>query len=99
MCIYGPKLEDGVSYTLRTDTVETLPAPLTETYQKDTDHTYVTYKDEEPYLVRKPRDGFVNETYLQRWEGNALVSETLVSRDTCKPREEVYLTGTMDRDM
>ncbi len=99
VCIYGPSLGDNVRYTLRTETVETTIAPLIPTYQPDTAHSYVTYKDEEPYLIRKARDGFVNETYLQRWEGNALVSETLVSRDTCKPREEVYLTGTMDRDM
>ncbi len=98
VCIYGPKLEDGVSYTLRTDTIETLPAPLTETYQKDTDHTYVTYKDEEPYLVRKARDGFVNETYLQKWKDGQLIEEKFVSRDTCKARGAVYAVGTLNRE-
>ena len=98
VCIYGPKLEDGVSYTLRTDTVETLPAPLTETYQKDTNHTYVTYKDEMPYEVRKARDGFINETYLQKWQNSQLVEEKFVSRDTCKARGAVYAVGTLDRE-
>ncbi len=98
VCIYGPKLEDGVSYTLRTETVETLPAPLTETYQKDTEHTYVTYKDEEPYQVRKARDGFVNETYLQKWKDGLLVEEKFVSRDTCKARGAVYAVGTLNRE-
>ena len=98
VCIYGPKLEDGVSYTLRTDTVETLPAPLTETYQKDTDHTYVTYKDEEPYQVRKARDGFINETYLQKWQNGQLIEEKFVSRDTCKARGAVYAVGTLNRE-
>ncbi len=97
VCIYGPSLGDGVSYSLRTETVETLPAPLTDTYEKDTDHTYVTYKDEEPYLVRKARDGMINETYLQKWQNGELVSETFVSRDECKARGNLYLTGTIDR--
>ncbi len=95
--IYGPSLGDGVSYSLRTETVETIPAPLIDTYEKDTDHTYVTYKDEEPYLVRKARDGMINETYLQRWENGTLVSEKLVSRDECKARANLYLTGTLNR--
>ena len=97
VCIYGPSLGDGISYTLRTETVETIPAPLMDTYEKDTDHTYVTYKDEEPYLVRKARDGMINETYLQKWQYGTLISETLVSRDTCKERSNLYLTGTLDR--
>ena len=97
VCIYGPSLGDGVSYSLRTETVETITAPLSDTYEKDTDHTYVTYKDEEPYLVRKARDGMINETYLQKWVNGELVSETFVSRDECKARGNLYLTGTMDR--
>lgn len=96
VCIYGPSLGDGVSYTLRTETVETIPAPLDESYVKDTSHTYVTYKDEEPYLLRKARDGFVNVTYLQKWQDGELIEETFVSRDTCKERGTVYLVGTMD---
>ena len=99
VCIYGPTLGDGVYYTLNTITVETTEAPLNPTYQQDTAHTYVTYKDEEPYLVRKARDGFVNETYLQRWENGVVVSEKFVSRDTCKPRGEVYYVGTVDPEL
>ncbi len=98
VCIYGPSLGDNVKYTLRTETVETTFAPLEPTYVADKSHTYVTYKDEMPYQVREARDGFVNETYLQRWENGELVSEKFVSRDTCKAREAVYYTGTMDRD-
>ena len=95
--IFGPSLGDGISYSLRTETVETLPAPLTDTYKKDTDHTYVTYKDEEPYLARKARDGFVNVTYLQKWQDGELVSEKFVSKDTCMARGTVYYVGTLDR--
>ncbi len=95
--IYGPALPDGVKYTLRTETVETLMAPLTPEYQEDTQQQYVTYKDQEPYLLRKARDGYVNETYLQKWENGVLVSEELISRDTCKARAALYLTGTKTR--
>lgn len=94
--IFGPSL-GTTSYTLRTQTVESISAPLEPTYQKDKNHTYVTYTDEEPYLVRKARDGYINETYLQRWENGVMVSETLVSRDTCKARAAIYYVGTEKR--
>ena len=97
VCIYGPRLDDGVSYDLRTETVEVIPAPLTDTYEKDTAHEYVTYKDEDPYLLRKARDGMINETYLQKYQNGRLVSETFVSRDECKARSNLYLTGTLNR--
>ena len=96
VCLYGPSL-GTVSYSLRTETVETIPAPLDITYQKDKNHVYVTYKDEEPVLIREARDGFINETYLQKWNNGSLVSETSVSRDECKARNTVYAVGTLDR--
>ena len=96
--IYGPSLGEGVSYKLRTEEqVEVIPAPLSVSYVKDTNHDYVTYTDEEPYLYREARDGFINETYLQKWQNGQLISETFVSRDECKAREAVYLVGTQSR--
>lgn len=94
--IYGAPM-NGVTYALRTETVEILPAPEEPTYEKDTNHQYVTYKDEEPYLVREARDGFINETYLQRYENGVLVEETFISRDVCKERAALYMTGTKTR--
>lgn len=96
--IYGQSLGENVEYKLRTVTVETLLAPLMPEYQEDKNHEFVTYKDEEPYLVRKARDGFINETYLQRWENGIMVSEELISRDTCKARTALYYTGTKNRN-
>lgn len=95
--IYGQSLGENVYYKLRTETVETLIAPLMPEYQEDKNHEYVTYVDEEPHLIRKARDGFVNKTYLQRWENGVLVSEELISTDTCKARAALYLTGTKKR--
>ena len=94
--IYGPSL-GSTAYGLRTETVETLPAPLIEEYQKDTDHNYVTYTDEKPYLLREARDGFINVTYLQRYENGNLVEEKEISRDECKARGTLYLVGTQNR--
>lgn len=97
--IYGQSLGDNVKYTLRTQTVETLPAPLMPEYQDDTQQQYVTYKDEEPYLLREARDGYINETYLQYWENGVLISEELISRDTCKARAALFLKGTKNRPL
>ncbi|MBE5787524.1 MAG: hypothetical protein E7324_08295 [Clostridiales bacterium] len=94
--IYGPSRGENVSYTLRTETVETIMAPLTPIYRKDTQQNYVKYTDQEK-LVRKARDGYITETYLQRWEGETLAEETLVSRDTCEPRAAIYYVGTQSR--
>ncbi|MCR4885338.1 MAG: VanW family protein [Clostridiales bacterium] len=97
VCIYGPSLGEGVSYKLRTqEQVEVIPAPLNVSYVKDTEHQHVTYTDE-TYLYREARDGFINETYLQKWVNGQMFSETFVSRDECKAREAVYLVGTLSR--
>lgn len=94
--IYGPSMGATV-YTLRTETVETIPAPLIAEYQKDTNHEHVTYTDEEPYLLREARDGFINVTYLQRWDNGNLTEEREISRDECKARGTLYLVGTQKR--
>lgn len=94
--IFGEDM-GNVSYTLRTETAEVIPVTLIEEYQKDTNHEYVTYTDEEPYLLRKARDGFINVTFLQRWENGVLVAEKELSRDECKARGTLYLVGTQSR--
>ena len=48
--------------------------------------------------MRKARDGFVNETYLQKWKDGQLIEEKFVSRDTCKARGAVYAVGTLNRE-
>ena len=86
--IYGQTLGEGVQYKLDTRTVETIAAPLTAEYIKDD-----TLAPGEEKLVRKAREGFINETYLQRWENGMLVSESFVSRDTCQARAAQYKIG------
>jgi len=94
--IYGPSLGENVEYSLRTEKVETIIAPLIAEYREDKNQTYVMYKDQEK-LVTKAREGYITETYLQRWENGQMVEETFVSRDTCKARPAVYYVGTKDR--
>lgn len=86
--IYGQSQGDNVTYKLDTRTVQEIPAPLMPEYIKDN-----TLLPGEEKLVRKARDGFINETYLQRWENGSLVSETFVSRDTCLARAAQYKVG------
>ena len=86
--IYGQSQGDNVTYKLDTRTVQEIPAPLMPEYVKDN-----TLLPGEEKLVRKARDGFINETYLQRWENGSLVSETFVSRDTCLARAAQYKVG------
>lgn len=86
--IYGRSLGEGVSYKLDTRTVETITAPLMAEYIKDN-----TLLPGEEKLIRKARDGFINETYLQRYENGVLVSETFISRDTCQARAAQYKVG------
>ncbi len=90
--IYGRSLGDGVYYTLETQTVEQIPKPEIPEYIKDTKQTYVTFTDEE-FLVRAGRDGFVNETYLLRWENGILTETNLVSRDTYEALADRYYVG------
>ena len=93
--IYGRSLGNAVYYTLETQTVEEIPKPEVAEYIKDTKQLYVTYTGEE-YLVRPGRDGFVNETYLQRWENGELTAITLVSRDTYEALADRYYIGVKD---
>lgn len=96
VCLYGLSLGNQVSYTLNTITVEKISAPLTPIERKDTNQTYVKYTDQRQQ-VRKARDGYINETYLQRWEGNRMVEEKLVSRDKCEARAAIIYVGTQSR--
>lgn len=86
--IYGNTLGENVSYKLDTRTVETILAPVMPEYIRDD-----TLLPGEEVLVRKARDGFINETYLQRYENGVMVSETFISRDTCKARAAQYRVG------
>ncbi len=92
---YGRSLGDGVYYTLDTRTIEIIPMPEVPEIRKDKDAEYVTYQDEE-YLYFEGRDGYVNETWLQKWENSVMVSETLVSTDTLEAKGPIIYVGIAD---
>ena len=94
--IYGQALEEGVVYKLRSMVVETLPPPVEVAYRKDTDQQYVLYKDE-TRVITKEAEGYVTETYLEKYLNGHLVDQKLVSRDTYRPRQRVEWIGTLDR--
>lgn len=86
--IYGASMGENVNYSLETRTVQSITAPLEPEYIKDS-----TLAPGEEKQTRKARDGFINETYLIRWENGAKVSETFVSRDTCQARAAQFHIG------
>lgn len=94
--IYGQALEDGVMYKLRSMVVETLPPPAEVAYRKDTKAQFVLYKDQTELITREA-EGYVTETYLEKYLNGHLVDQRLVSRDTYKPRQRVEWIGTQDR--
>lgn len=93
---YGQALDDGVYYKLRSETVQTIPAPLDTEYVEDKTGEYVTYTDQQK-LLRKARDGMIVKTYKQRWENGVLTEEELISTDECKARVARYAVGVTPR--
>ena len=93
---FGQSLGEGVYYKLRSEKVQTLPAPTEPEYVKDRDGIDVVYTDEK-MLVRKARDGMIVKTYQQRWENGVMVSEELISTDECKARAALYKIGVKQR--
>ena len=95
--MYGLSLGDGISYRLRSETVETIPAPIEKKYVTDETGIYATYTDEEK-LKSKAVDGQVVETYLEKLQHGKLVGESkLITRDTFKPKPAVYYRGATRR--
>lgn len=92
--IYGPAMEPGVTYAVRTEEVETIiGADLEPVYKKDTEGVYgVTYTDEE-ILVKEAVDGHIVEAYLQKFQDGVLVEETFISRDEYPAQAAIYYRG------
>ena len=94
--IYGEDMGD-VRYELESEIVETLPAPFNPVYVKDTNGTYVTYKDQQE-SVTKAKEGYVVESYLVEYRGNSRMGRTKLYTDTYEPKAERIYVGVKDRD-
>ncbi len=93
--IYGQDMGD-VRYELETETVETLPAPFNPVYVKDTNATYVVYKDQQE-SVSKAKEGYVVKSYRVKYEGTVQTERTLLYTDTYEPKAERIYVGVKDR--
>lgn len=96
--MYGIGLGDGVSYRLRSETVQTIPPPIEKKYEDDQTGLIVTYTDQEK-LKTKAEEGYVVETYLEKIKNGVLVEQPkLISSDTFPPKAAVYYRGVTKRD-
>lgn len=86
----------NVAYDLRTET-KVLPAPSEIVRTPDKKHTYVTYKDEQDYLLHKAKDGAEVKAYLDKIENGELVETKYLYTDEYPAKAETYLYGTKSR--
>ena len=94
--IYGEDMGD-VRYELESEITETLPAPFNPVYIKDTNGTYVTYKDQQE-SVTKAKEGYVVNSYLVQYTGNKQTGRKLLYTDTYEPKPERIYVGVKDRN-
>lgn len=94
--IYGKYME-GVRYEMEAQTVKILEPPDEPTYVKDTNGTYVTYKDQQK-SVSKPQEGYVVESYRVEYVNNEVTNRKLLYTDTFEPKAERIYVGVKSRD-
>ncbi len=94
--MYGQSLGESVTLKLKSNVTEVLQPDPMPIYEKDTKAKHVTFTDE-THVKQKAKEGSVVETYLQRYENNTLVSETLISTDRYEPKQEVLYIGVTPR--
>ena len=95
VAIYGQDMGD-VRYELESEIVETIPAPFKPVYKKDTNGTYVTYKDQEE-SVSKAREGYVVKSYLVEYTSGVQTDKKLLYTDRYDEKAEVIYVGVKDR--
>ena len=95
VAIYGLDMGD-VSYKLDSEVTETLPAPFTPVYKKDTNGTYVTYKDQQE-SVSKAKEGYVVNSYLVEYTSGVETGRKLLYTDRYEAKAEVIYVGVKSR--
>ena len=96
VAIYGMDMGD-VKYELESEITETLPAPFTPVYKKDTNGTYVTYKDQQE-SVSKAKEGYVVNSYLVEYTSGVQTNRKLLYTDRYDEKAEVIYVGVKDRN-
>ena len=95
VAIYGADMGD-VRYEMESEITETLPAPFKPEYKKDTNGTYVTYKDQQK-SVSAAKEGYVVDCYLVEYTSGEMTSRKLMYTDRYEPKGEVIYVGVKDR--
>lgn len=95
VAIYGQDMGD-VRYEMESEIVETLPAPFKPEYKKDTNGTYVTYKDQQK-SISAAKEGYVVDCYLVEYTSGEMTNRKLMYTDRYEPKGEVIYVGVKDR--
>lgn len=93
--MYGQDMGD-VRYEIEAEVVETLPAPFEPVYVKDTNATYVIYKDQQE-SVSKAKEGYVVKSYRVQYSGSVQTERKELYTDRYEPKPERIYVGTKDR--
>ncbi len=96
VAIYGLDMGD-VRYELESEITETLPAPFEPVYRKDTNGTYVTYKDRQK-SVSPAKEGYVVNSYLVEYTSGEMTDRKLLYTDRYEAKAEVIYVGVKDRN-
>ena len=94
--IYGADRGD-VRYEIESEVTETLPALTKPEYRKDTNGTYVTYKDQQKSIT-PAKEGYVVNAYLVEYTSGELTNRKLLHTDRYEPKGEVIYVGVKDRN-
>ena len=93
--MYGEDMGD-VRYELESEITETLPAPFNPVYVKDTNQTYVTYKDQQE-TVSKAKEGYVVKSSRVKYDGIDQTERKELFTDRYEPKPERIYVGVKDR--
>ena len=96
VAIYGADMGD-VRYELESEVTETIPAPFKPVYKKDTNGTYVTYKDQQK-SVSSAKEGYVVKSYLVEYTSGVQTNRKLLYTDRYDEKAEVIYVGVKDRN-
>ena len=96
VAIYGRDMGD-VRYDIESEVTETLPAPFNPVYRKDTNGTYVTYKDQQK-SVSAAKEGYVVKSYLVEYTSGVQTNRKLLYTDRYEAKAEVIYVDVKDRN-
>lgn len=92
--IYGAKLEDGIEYKTRSETIRVIPHGE-DNIMVDKNREYVDqvlFKGEY-YRLSIPRDGYEVKAYLEKYKDGVLIDEKLIRHEIYQPQNGLLVEG------